>query len=186
MKISELLKLLEKDVSVKDLHRLADKKGILWDNDKAFMRLTKQVTGKEHLDDLNAAERRAMAAKLSKCSCTLKEETLQQAVKRLLRPAGAFSALLSKTDAAQAADLLLGAVTDPVFVLRAETPQAEKILKSVVMSRPYDTTTSEEHGVLRVVRMPGGARLLVVGEGPTAFVVTTAFQLGRLVEDVNG
>lgn len=62
MKIADLLQ--EKGVTVQDLHRLADKKGIPWDNNKAFMRLTKRVTGKEHLDDLTAAERKAMAVKL--------------------------------------------------------------------------------------------------------------------------
>ena len=47
-------------VSVADIHALADSKGIRWDNDPAFMKLTKQVTGKEHLDDLTAEERRTL------------------------------------------------------------------------------------------------------------------------------
>jgi hypothetical protein len=36
------------------IHDLADRKGIPWDNEPSFLKLTKQLTGKEHLDDLNA------------------------------------------------------------------------------------------------------------------------------------
>lgn len=116
---------------------------------------------------------------------TLKEETLQQAIKRLLRPAGSLSSVMGP-DAALAAKLLAGKTTDSVFVLRGDNPQAEKMLKSVVLSRPFETADSEDHGQLRVIRLPGGARLLVIGDGPDAFVVATDYQMGRLVEDSNG
>jgi len=36
-----------------DIHDLADSKGILWDNEPSFLKLTKHLTGKEHLDDLD-------------------------------------------------------------------------------------------------------------------------------------
>lgn len=36
-----------------DIHRLADHKGIPWDNDPSFLKLTKKLTGKKHLDDLD-------------------------------------------------------------------------------------------------------------------------------------
>lgn len=39
-----------------DVHHLADKLNIPWDNDPAFLKWTKSVTGKEHLDDLNQGE----------------------------------------------------------------------------------------------------------------------------------
>lgn len=44
--------------SVEDIHRLAEQKGVAWDNAPGFMALTKAVTGKEHLDDLTAPERK--------------------------------------------------------------------------------------------------------------------------------
>jgi predicted nucleotidyltransferase len=42
--------------SVTDIHKLADEKGVKWDNDAKFMAKTKELTGKEHLDDLTPAE----------------------------------------------------------------------------------------------------------------------------------
>ena len=44
------------EVSPNTIHKLADKKGIKWDNEPSFLRLTKQLTGKEHLDDLTHEE----------------------------------------------------------------------------------------------------------------------------------
>lgn len=38
------------------IHKLADRKGIKWDNEPNFLALTKRLTGKEHLDDLNQEE----------------------------------------------------------------------------------------------------------------------------------
>lgn len=43
-------------ITQKTIHRLADRKGIKWDNEPSFLRLTKNLTGKEHLDDLNQKE----------------------------------------------------------------------------------------------------------------------------------
>ena len=40
-------------ISPKDIHKLADSKGIKWDNEPSFLSLTKRLTGKEHLDDLD-------------------------------------------------------------------------------------------------------------------------------------
>jgi hypothetical protein len=37
----------------KDIHKLADRKGVKWDNEPSFLQLTKRLTGKEHLDDLD-------------------------------------------------------------------------------------------------------------------------------------
>ena len=55
-------------ITVADVHAIADKKGIKWDNDPEFMALTKRLTGKEHLDDLTPDE-------LSKVHQELTEET---------------------------------------------------------------------------------------------------------------
>jgi Domain of unknown function (DUF6321) len=38
------------------IHKLADRKGVKWDDEPSFLRLTKRLTGKEHLDDLNQDE----------------------------------------------------------------------------------------------------------------------------------
>ena len=42
----------------KDVHALADKLDISWDNDPGFMSWTKKVIGKEHLDDMSEKELR--------------------------------------------------------------------------------------------------------------------------------
>ena len=39
-----------------DVHKMADKKGIAWDNDKKFMSLSKKLTGKSHLDQMSSDE----------------------------------------------------------------------------------------------------------------------------------
>lgn len=39
-----------------DIHKLADSKGLKWDNEPSFLKKTKQLTGKEHLDELNQNE----------------------------------------------------------------------------------------------------------------------------------
>jgi len=43
------------NITVKTIHKLADRKGIPWDNEPSFLKLTKRLTGKEHLDDLDQA-----------------------------------------------------------------------------------------------------------------------------------
>jgi hypothetical protein len=48
--------LAENKVTAKDIHNLADRKGIKWDNEPSFLKLTKRLTGKEHLDDLDQEE----------------------------------------------------------------------------------------------------------------------------------
>lgn len=45
-----------KKLTVKDIHNLANKKNVKWDNEPSFLKLTKRITGKEHLDDLNQFE----------------------------------------------------------------------------------------------------------------------------------
>jgi hypothetical protein len=38
------------------IHKLADRKGVKWDDEPSFLKLTKRLTGKEHLDDLDQDE----------------------------------------------------------------------------------------------------------------------------------
>ena len=42
-----------KEFTPKDIHKLADRKGVKWDNEPSFLQLTNRLTGKEHLDDLD-------------------------------------------------------------------------------------------------------------------------------------
>jgi len=46
--------------TVEAIHRLADEVGVVWDNDPEFLRWTEELTGKKHLDDLTAVERRVV------------------------------------------------------------------------------------------------------------------------------
>ena len=58
--------LKEEKISVEDIHNRADKLGIPWDNDDKFMRWTKKITDKLHLDDLTDEERAKVYAALEK------------------------------------------------------------------------------------------------------------------------
>lgn len=53
-------------ITVKTIHDLADRKGIAWDDEPSFLKLTKRITGKSHLDDLTPAELRLMRDHLNK------------------------------------------------------------------------------------------------------------------------
>ena len=46
----------DKSISKKDIHQLADKLKIPWDNNAEFMRWTKEVVEKSHLDDMTSEE----------------------------------------------------------------------------------------------------------------------------------
>jgi len=48
--------LLNESIGQKNIHDLADRKGVKWDDDPDFLKLTKRLTGKEHLDDLDQDE----------------------------------------------------------------------------------------------------------------------------------
>lgn len=52
--------LLRENLTPKHIHDIADRLGIPWDNDAEFLRMTKEVTGKAHLDDLDQGELRKM------------------------------------------------------------------------------------------------------------------------------
>ena len=45
----------ETNITPSTIHSLADKKGVKWDNEPSFLKLTKRLTGLEHLDDLDQA-----------------------------------------------------------------------------------------------------------------------------------
>ena len=54
--LQSLKKELSESITPETIHKLADDLGIEWDNEPSFLELTKELTGKEHLDDLNQAE----------------------------------------------------------------------------------------------------------------------------------
>ena len=58
--------LKEEKISVEDIHKRADKLGIPWDDDAAFMSWTKKLTGKSHLDDMSNEELSKVYAALEK------------------------------------------------------------------------------------------------------------------------
>ena len=51
--------------TVEKIHKLAESVGLKWDDDPAFMQLSKRVTGKERLDDMSPTELRLLAAVLT-------------------------------------------------------------------------------------------------------------------------
>lgn len=50
----------EQELTPEDIHELADRKKIIWDEDPNFMRLTQKLTGKKHLDELDQEGLRKM------------------------------------------------------------------------------------------------------------------------------
>lgn len=63
MKIRDIL---TETLTPDTIHKLADRKGIKWDNEPSFLALTKKLTGKEHLDDLDRAELKKVKRHLDK------------------------------------------------------------------------------------------------------------------------
>jgi len=48
----------EGKITKKMIHDLADRRGIAWDNEPSFLRMTEKLTGHKHLDDLDAEQLR--------------------------------------------------------------------------------------------------------------------------------
>lgn len=63
---STFLDNVTESITANTIHKLADRKGVKWDNEPSFLRLTKQLTGKEHLDDLDQAELQQVKKHLEK------------------------------------------------------------------------------------------------------------------------
>ena len=56
----------EERISVENIHKRADELGIPWDNDDEFMKLTKGLTGKSHLDEMTSEELSKVYSSLEK------------------------------------------------------------------------------------------------------------------------
>jgi hypothetical protein len=65
---------------------------------------------------------------------------------------------------------------DEAYVIEPGSPENDRLINAIMKSQG-----SEEDGNLRVVRMPGGARLLVV-DGDAPFIMTTQHMRDSLVE----
>jgi len=65
----------EESITPDTIHKLADELGISWDNEPSFLELTKKLTGKEHLDDLDQAELMTVKRHLEKQNIAEIEES---------------------------------------------------------------------------------------------------------------
>jgi hypothetical protein len=90
---------LKESLTPNDIHKLADSKGIKWDNEPSFLKLTKKLTGKEHLDDLNQAglkkvknylEKQAVSEDLNKVSEAKKRKKRKKNSKISRRALGGY------------------------------------------------------------------------------------------------
>jgi len=62
-------------ITPETIHKLADRENVKWDNDPAFLALTKRLTGKEHLDDLDQEELQRVKQHLEKSPSEKKSST---------------------------------------------------------------------------------------------------------------
>lgn len=51
-------------MTVKNVHSIANRLGVSWDNDKEFMKWTYDLTGKKHLDDMTEEQLMKVASAL--------------------------------------------------------------------------------------------------------------------------
>jgi len=77
MRYSEII---NENITPQHIHKLADKKGVKWDNEPGFLALTKRLTGKEHLDDLDQAGLKKVKDHLDELPVT--EQSLEERRKK--------------------------------------------------------------------------------------------------------
>lgn len=109
----------------------------------------------------------------------LQEETLQQIIRRHLVEAGTLHDAVGR-DAAAVATLLRGKSGDKAFVIKF-TPNTANVLGSIAGTRASEQSDSDDHGILSMVRMPGGAKLVVYGDGENRVAVTNEENKDRLI-----
>lgn len=61
------------DVTAQDVHDMADQKGIPWDNEPDFLKLSKSLTGVEHLDDMNQKQLQTIYSHLYQLESNIEE-----------------------------------------------------------------------------------------------------------------
>ena len=60
-------------ITPEDVHGVAERVYMKWDNNADFMKLSKKVTGKEHIDDMNADQRLKLIRAIEKKNPPLEE-----------------------------------------------------------------------------------------------------------------
>jgi hypothetical protein len=83
--VGELDQNIKESLTPNDIHKLADSKGIEWDNAPSFLELTKKLTGKEHLDDLDKEGLQKVKNYLEKQSISKDPTKVSEAKKRKKR-----------------------------------------------------------------------------------------------------
>jgi len=73
------------NISVSDIHDLADRKGVKWNNDPNFLAQTKKLTGKAHLDDLNPSQLKTVRDWLMTQGSDGEEKKLDKILSRLCK-----------------------------------------------------------------------------------------------------
>lgn len=113
--------------SVEDLHRIAEEKGLQWDNNPTFMELTKMVTGKAHLDQLSPPERDMLIERLRNIPTAQKPNAEVSAPQSLAvpKPAAPSKAPVTTIPEAQVPRSELTPEKNTEMLLRAEKAKAD-------------------------------------------------------------
>ena len=114
----------------------------------------------------------------------IQEETLQAALKRLMKKNGSLGSVVGNRTNDVLAVLRGSKKTDNVYTMKGESPMTSRLVKSVAASAAYATVDSTDASdeEIKVVRMPGGAKVLVLGQGQDITLVMTDNDYGQLVE----
>ena len=111
----------------------------------------------------------------------LPEEAMQAALKRLFKSGGTLKNVAGD-QADLAAKMLKAKTTDTVYVMKAESPMTTRLVQSVGAGAAYNSGEDDDGNEMKVVRMPGGAKVLVLGQGSGMMLVTTEHEYDQLVE----
>jgi len=111
----------------------------------------------------------------------LPEETLQAALKRLFKKGGSLQQVAGD-QAEMAAQMLKIPKTAAVYSMKAESPMTSRLVKSVGASAAYNDGADDSGNEMKLVRMPGGAKILVLGQGTDMMLITSQDQFDQLVE----
>jgi len=73
---------LHEELTPNHIHKLADRKGVKWDNEPSFLKLTKRLTGTEHLDDLDQSQLKRVKQHLENLNIKKKEILHEELISR--------------------------------------------------------------------------------------------------------
>jgi len=75
--ITEILLKKSDIVTSEDVHKAAESIGMKWDKDVAFMKLSKKITGKEHIDDMTSNEKSKLIDAILPSDVPLKKKKVE-------------------------------------------------------------------------------------------------------------